>query len=93
MLTYIQAKNVGRAKCFDLLGYEFCMRNKDNALASYSMDEEADDVSFFIGIDTNPDPMDERRIVLDHKEFPFFSHVVVNRLSGEVEVLDKRVPV
>lgn len=93
MMTYLEAKNRGRSKCSDLLGYDFCLRNKDNSLASYSMNEEDEEVRFFIGIDDNPPSVDNHKIVLDHSEFSFFAHVAVNRTTGEIVVLNKRLPV
>ena len=87
MINPLNARALGRDKCIELLGVNYCNIFKDKALLSYTEVNEGDEVmNVFVGIDEE----DEELVGIStaHTGWKVFVSVEVSLVSGDVEVLD-----
>ena len=54
MLTVIEAQNIGRNKCIELLGRDNIRARKDTACAAYGTEFSDGKIRYFIGITDSP---------------------------------------
>ena len=91
MLTYEQAKEIGKEACIDRLGRDFVMKYRDTACPAFS---DLDDRAYcFVGVDNSDDRYDYSNVTLDStSKWPFSVECTVKYDNGAIEFLDCVVP-
>lgn len=91
MLTYEQAKEIGREACIDRLGREFVMQYRDTSSPAYA--DMQDHAYCFVGVDNTPERYDPVPLILTStNRFPFLASCNVRYSDGAVEFLDCVLP-
>ena len=87
MLSLEEARKKGIRACMERIGFEFCLKNQENACTSYS--DEEDKVFCFVGIDdkahyeSNPGKL----VLSNVKGFPYSAGCNVYKANGEIEFI------
>lgn len=89
MLTEEQAKKIGIEACIDKLGYDFCMKYKDNAISAYGR-AEGDKIECFVGVSDEPYVEPETPCLTSHYRWPYAARCLVDLHTGEVEFIELR---
>ena len=83
-LTEKEAKEIGRKKCIELLGKEFCVQHQDNSTIAWGLNED-DSFGVYVGISNEP-ITDTSRIVLSNRPWKYEANVFVDMFTGNVSV-------
>jgi len=82
MLTEEQAKKIGIRACVDKLGYDFCMRNKDNVVAAYG--ERDGKLECFVGVSDEPYEEKQQPCLTSGYRWTYAARCLVDLETGEV---------
>ena len=94
MLTYEQAKEIGREACIDRLGREFVMQYRDTSCPAYA---DMDDHAYcFVGVDNSEGRYGEGVPALTNSSsgstWPYSARCNVRYSDGKIEFLECVVP-
>ena len=91
MLTYEQAKEIGRNACIYKLGRDFVRQHRDNSSAAFG--DRGDYIYCFVGVsNTQDDELDDKLILTSENQFPFIARCTVSYLDGAVDFLECVLP-
>lgn len=88
MLTEEQAKKIGIEACIDKLGYDFCMKYKDNAVSAYGR-AEGDKIECFVGVSDEPYAEPETPCLTSYYKWPYAVRCLVDLYTGAVEFVEE----
>lgn len=97
MLTFEEAKRIGKNACIEKIGREFYEKYKAFSVTAYG-DFNDEGVTFcYIGVDTQPPKEnDSKTLILSDREkknaFPFSASCNVHLSNGAVEFLECKLP-
>ncbi len=89
MLTEEQAKKIGIRACMDKLGYDFCIKHKDNAVSAYGR-AEGDKMECFVGVSDEPYVEPETPCLTSYYRWPYAARCLVDLHTGEIEFIEFR---
>lgn len=89
MLSEKKAKKIGIRACIDKLGYDFCMKHKENAVSAYGMDENGK-LECFVGVSDEPYVEPETPCLTSHYKWPYAARCLVDLNTAEVEFIEFR---
>lgn len=87
MISENKLIELGRQKCIDLLGYEYCRKNADNGLFSHGYTSEGR-MSCFMGIDSDIDNTDFK--IGGRTPFEIYASVEVDPRDGKTTISECR---
>lgn len=79
---------MGIRACIDKIGYDFCMRHKDNAVSAYGK-RGADQIECFVGVSDEPYVAPETPCLTSRYQWPYAARCLVNLATGEIEFVEK----
>lgn len=88
MMTEEQAKKIGIRACMDKLGYDFCMKYKDNAVSAYGKTEDGK-MECFVGASDEPYVEPETPCLTSHYRWPYAVRCFVDLHTGAVEFVEE----
>lgn len=89
MLNIDDAKKIGIRACMDKLGYDFCMKHRDNAVSAYGR-AEGDKIECFVGVSDEAYIEPETPCLTSYYRWPFAARCLVDLNTGEVEFIEFR---
>lgn len=90
MLTYEQAKEIGKDACVDKLGRDFVMQYRDTSCPGCA--ELGFGVYCFVGVDNSDDRYNYDNPVLTHRPWPYIARCIVRYKTGRIKFLECVVP-
>lgn len=93
MLTKENAKMIGLEACDKKLGFDFVKKYAGTSTSCWGYDDESDSMFCFVGVDTNPEPLDDYVYMLDSvSRFPYSASCYVSMKDGSITYLDCKLP-
>ncbi len=91
MLTYEQAKEIGRDACIERLGRDFVTKYRDNSSSAFG--DRGDHIYCFIGVSDKPAPkMTDGLVLSSDTQFPFIARCTVDYVDGHINFLECKLP-
>lgn len=84
MLSENEARKLGIRACMEKIGFDFCMKNKENSSTAYGLSDGK--MFCFVGVNDNAKPDKSDTLLLTSlKDFPYTASCNVDMNDGYIE--------